>query len=109
MSTLLLGVLQGSVLWPILFLLYVADLMQLVKRHQLQPHGYADDTQIYGFCKPTDVHNLMDRISNCFNDVSAWTMANRLQLNPSKTEVLWCASARRLHQLLTTSMQLGNA
>jgi hypothetical protein len=59
-------------------------------------------------CKPDDVHNLLDRISNCFDDVSAWTMANYLQLDPSKTEVLWCASARHLHQLSTTSMKPGN-
>jgi len=42
----------GSVLGPILFLLYVADLLQLVKRHQLSPHANADDTQIYIFCRP---------------------------------------------------------
>ena len=43
---------QGSVLRPIFFLLYVADLLQLVKRHRLHPHCYADDTLIYGFLQP---------------------------------------------------------
>jgi hypothetical protein len=38
----------------------------------------------------------------CIDDVTAWTNANRLQLNSAKTEVLWCGSKRRMHQLPTT-------
>jgi len=29
-------------------------------------------------------------------------MSNRIQLNPAKTEVLWCSSARRQHQNIPT-------
>jgi len=35
-------------------------------------------------------------------------MSNRLQLNHSKTEVLWCASSRRQHQLPTGPVRIGN-
>ena len=34
--------------------------------------------------------------------------SNRLQLNPSKTEVLWCSSARRQHQIPTSPVRIGN-
>ena len=41
---------QGSVLGPVFFIMYAADLQRLIEQHQLTPHGYADDTQIYGSC-----------------------------------------------------------
>jgi len=99
---------QGSVFGPILFLLYVADLLQLVKRHQLSPHACADDTQIYGFCRPTDTDDLSNRVSVCVDEVSQWMRANRPQLNPAKTQVLWCSSARRQYQIPNTPVHIGS-
>ena len=90
---------MGAVLEPILFLLYTADLLQLIKRFQLIPHAYADDTQIFRSCKPSsgDVTALLANVSDCTAEVTSWMRSNRLQLNPAKTEVLWCTSARRQH------------
>ena len=73
---LLLLLLLGSVFGPILLLLYTADLLQLVKRHQLTPHAYADDTQIYGYCRPADSTKLTKELSACVDEVSAWMASN---------------------------------
>ena len=102
------GVPQGSVLGPILFVLYTADVLQLVRDHDLIPHAFADDTQILGTCCPSDSEAMQNLVSDCLDDVSSWMSANRLQLNHSKTEALWCSSSRRQYQIPTRPVRVGS-
>jgi len=83
-SVVLYGVPQGSVPEPILFLLYTADLLQLIRRHHLHPHVYADDTQNYGSCHPSEAGMLQQQLSTCVDEVAHWMMSNLLQRNHSK-------------------------
>jgi len=88
---------QGSVsvLGPVLFIMYVADVIKLVEDHELTPHAYADDLQIYGHSTPAQSSELTSCIEECINQVQAWMASNRLRLNHTKTEFIMVALCNR--------------
>ena len=79
--------------------MYVADVIKLVEDHELTPHAYADDLQIYGHSTPAQSSEVTSCIEECINQVQAWMASNRLRLNPTKTEFIWLGTARRRQQL----------
>ena len=73
------------------FVSYTKD-VDLMDRHNVQFHLYADDTQFLNCCRSTDTTSLQARLSSCASDIELWCTSRRLQLNASKTEAIWFGS-----------------
>jgi hypothetical protein len=98
------GVPQGSVLGPILYILYTTELELIVERCGMKLHQYADDCQIYVSVKVKDREDpaaaaAVNKLSKCLTDVNCWLSASRLRLNPAKTQVMWLGSSQQLRKV----------
>ena len=92
-SLLTCGVPQGSVLRPILFILYTQPLSDVISHHFVSHHMFVDDTELYKSDSPSEAFTLSWTVEACISDVKVWVVQNKLQLNDDKTEILLIGSA----------------
>jgi len=96
------GVPRGSVLGPILFLLYCADVTYIAHRHGVHAHSYADDTQLYIHCNcnAADCATEAERLTACIEELDNWMTSNRLKLNSGKTQIIWIGTRQQVKKVV---------
>ncbi len=83
------GVPQGSVLGPLLFLIYVNDIAdKLISTTRL----FADDSSLA--VSSSDMNTIELNINHDLNELAAWAKQWLVTFNPSKTDAMICSLAR---------------
>ena len=78
-----------------MFICYTAPLGDIARRHGINVHLYADDTQLYIAFSPhsdEDTIQVVTRIQDCVAELQDWMNINKLKFNATKTEsIVMCA------------------
>ena len=99
------GVPQGSVLGPLLFIIFTNDLPQSVSRSILDIYG--DDTTLSTSVAVSDLPTLQQRLQNDINKIADWTYGNKMVLNASKTKSLLVTGKRLEKKALDTALKIS--
>ena len=91
--------------------MYTTPLSSIIQSHRgIKHHFYADDTQLYITLSPSNFSQSMTALTDCLNDIRNFMAANKLKLNPDKTEFILIGpkySRKQLHLFFPTDI-LGN-
>ena len=104
------GVPQGSVLGLKIYCMYTKPVSDIIQRHGLSHHSYADDTQLYMTMDHSnnDWWDGLAHIKLCVSEMREWMNQNMLKLNDDKTELIVFASKYKQDLYNDLSITIGD-
>ncbi len=80
------GVPQGSILGPLLFLIFVNNITTALPPHEANLIMYADDLQVVLTGKPKELKTIVSRTETLLKNIKHWYDSIGLKVNPDKTK-----------------------
>ena len=98
-------------LGPQWFTVYTYPVRDIILKHKLNYHVYADDTQLYLSFNSTqhDADSAIDILQKCITEIRKWMKSNFLKLNDEKTEFLLFGSHQQLAKINTDHVRIGES
>ena len=97
------GVPQGSVLGPLLFVIYINKLVSVLEHSKF--YMYADDLAV--MVSSSDVDIAARLLQYDMDSIAQWCTGHKLTINTEKTKVMWCFSDRAVPDLSQGGIVLG--
>ena len=92
------GVPQSSVLGPIFFSLYTSPMCSIIVKHDLLFHQLLDDIALFTGVSHPDSSPTLLKLSSCLSALNSWFSQSQLNINPTKSEMMFVGSSRLLEK-----------
>ena len=109
------GVSQGSVLGPVLFILYTTPLTAFIGKHCIRHDLFADDTHLSHSESPDNYSHLVCSLQDRVKETGLWMEENKLKLNSNKIEAIRFSASSSVritlqlpHKLLSAILKLSS-
>jgi len=102
---------QGSILGPGKYLDYTKPVGDIIRKNNVIPHFYADDSQSYKHFNSKSTESTVNAVQStetCCSDIKTWNTSNKLQQNDGKTEAMIFGTPAQLKSCKIESINIGD-
>ena len=94
------GIPQGSILGPVLFLIYINDLSRSIKNSKIL--HFADNTNL--LYASTSLKDINKKVKFDLSDLVQWLQANKIILNVNKSDIIFQSPRKQITKKMNFSL-----